>query len=115
MAKWIREISKDAKEKVVESAQQKLIAIGLLMETEIKVSMRSGSGRVYKHGGRTHIASAPNQPPAVDTGRLRASISTNWTGSGMSRGKVDSLAKAEDGVGMPTDTGFHVYVGTNVD
>ncbi len=33
-----------------------------------------GQGRVYQRGGRTHQASAPGQPPAVDTGQLRASV-----------------------------------------
>lgn len=32
-----------------------------------------GSGRVYRRRGVTHVASAPGQPPAVDTGRLRSS------------------------------------------
>jgi hypothetical protein len=33
-----------------------------------------GSGRVYRRRGVVHQASAPGQPPAVDTGLLRASI-----------------------------------------
>lgn len=53
----------------------------------------------------------------VDTGRLRASISQNWTGSGKSHGDVDSKAKAEDGVGQPTEKSdtFTEVVGTNVE
>ena len=53
----------------------------------------------------------------VDTGRLRASISTNWTGSGRSRGEVQSPAKAEDGIGQPggSKKKFIVVVGTNVE
>jgi len=54
----------------------------------------------------------------VDTGRLRASITTNWTGSGMNRGAVESKAKPEDGVGQPRDRGkdtFTAVVGTNVE
>lgn len=53
---------------------------------------------------------------AVDTGRLRASISTNWTGSGKSRGDVEPKAQPEDGTGQPqekSDT-FTAVVGTNV-
>lgn len=53
----------------------------------------------------------------VDTGRLRASISTNWTGSGLSRGKVDAKAGPGDGVGQPgekKDT-FRAVVGSNVE
>lgn len=33
-----------------------------------------GTGRVYRRKGRVHQASAPGQPPAVDTGHLRATI-----------------------------------------
>lgn len=69
----------------------------------------------------------------VDTGRLRASISTNWTGSGMSEGKTGKQAsavtlkgrktgrgkaplrtgKSVKGIGRPSDR-FTVVVGTNV-
>lgn len=34
----------------------------------------AGAGRQYKRRSRTHQASAPGQAPAVDTGRLRQSI-----------------------------------------
>jgi hypothetical protein len=51
----------------------------------------------------------------VKTGRLRSSISTNWSGSGQQRGKVDSKAKADDGIGQPGGPrGLVVVVGTNV-
>ena len=52
-----------------------------------------------------------------DTGRLRASLSTNWTGSGLARGKVDAKAEPEDGIGQPqqrADT-FSAVVGSNVE
>lgn len=52
----------------------------------------------------------------VLTGRLRASISQNWSGSGKSRGDVEPKANAEDGAGQPPtkpDT-FSAVVGTNV-
>jgi HK97 gp10 family phage protein len=32
------------------------------------------TGKSYKRGKKTHIASSPGNPPAVDTGRLRNSI-----------------------------------------
>ena len=54
------------------------------------------------------------QTPHVDTGRLRSSISSNWTGSGMSRGKVTAAAKPDDGVGQPTKKLTGV-VGSNVE
>jgi phage gpG-like protein len=52
------------------------------------------------------------------TGRLRASISYNWTDSGKGFGSVDGKADTADGVGQPTDVpagGFAVVVGTNVE
>jgi hypothetical protein len=56
------------------------------------------------------------QTPHVDNGRLRASISTNWTGSGLPRGKVGGQAKYEDGIGQPggSDDDIKSVVGTNV-
>lgn len=50
--------------------------------------------------------SAPGDPPGVDTGRLRASITTSWTGG---------PANGGDGVSPPSDDGqFTVVVGTAV-
>lgn len=48
-------------------------------ERAFRKGMRSRkSGRRYlKPGGRVHIASAPGEYPAVDTGRLMASIRTD--------------------------------------
>ena len=51
----------------------------------------------------------------VDTGRLRASLSTNWSGSPLAHGGTGSEAKGDDGVGRPTGpSGLVVVVGTNV-
>ena len=50
----------------------------------------------------------------VDTGRLRASISSNWKGSGMAKGKVGGQAKADDGIGQP-EKELTGVVGTNVE
>ncbi len=38
---------------------------------------RSGTGRIHKRGGVTHQASAPGQPPAPDTGSLRANTNAD--------------------------------------
>lgn len=47
-------------------------------ETELKkiLGPQSGTrtGRAYKRGSKTHIASAPGEAPAVDSGRLRQSV-----------------------------------------
>lgn len=59
----------------------------------------------------------------VDTGRLRASLTVNWTGSGMARPPVKqgsedpkNPSQLDDTVGKPEGMpGFHVAVGTNVE
>ena len=51
----------------------------------------------------------------VKTGRLKASLSTNWSGSGRARGKVGGKAGGDDGVGEPGgEKGLIVVVGSNV-
>jgi len=108
--KWYGKEVNDAVAKRLISA----IKVGCyLVEGDAKESMKPGSGKEYKRKGKIHTASAPGQPPAVDTGRLRASISSNWTGSGMAKGKVKSPAEADDGVGQPTKELTGV-VGSNV-
>lgn len=98
-------------DEVTEKAERKLIAIGFMIARDAK------------------------EYCPVDSGRLRASISVNWTGSGMARGATDSyqggkrrkvtndfaaqlegVASADDGVGQPPPTSyrFAVVVGTNV-
>ncbi|QQS25153.1 MAG: HK97 gp10 family phage protein [Actinomycetota bacterium] len=51
-----------------------LTKVAVRIDREAKQSMKGGSGRTYRRGKVTHRASAPGQPPAVDTGRLRSSI-----------------------------------------
>lgn len=106
---------------VVGEAEKRLLAIGFQMEGAIKRSMAKGEGEIYVRKGKSgrdivHQASAPGAPPAVDTGRLRASISTNWSGSGMNKGEVGPKAELEDGVSHPDTLGneFVVRIGTNV-
>jgi len=104
------------KKTITDKANKRLIAIGFEMANDIQMSMKEGSGEEYVRRGVVHHASAPGQPPAVDTGRLRASISVNWSGSGNDRAKVASPAISEDGVGQPSTVPekFTVVVGTNV-
>jgi HK97 gp10 family phage protein len=104
-------------------AQMALIRQGLLIERDIKMSMKKqGGGREYKVSktGRPHHASAAGEVPAVLTGRLRASITTCWSGG--QRPVPDTAptspdAGPEDAVGVPggSDRDFRVVVGTNVD
>lgn len=52
-------------------------AIAFGKEAEIKLSFSGPkSGRPYNRRGRIHIASAPGESPAVDTGFLSNSIQT---------------------------------------
>ncbi len=122
-------------------AERRLVAIGLQLEGDIKRSMVAGTGRIYikSSGGKSlsnydivggkikfkktgnsstiHVASEEGQPPAVDTGRLRASISTNWSESSFgSINRIGAKAKEGDGVGQPSkiEGKFTVVVGTAV-
>jgi HK97 gp10 family phage protein len=96
---------------ITERAKKQLLAVGFQIERDAKLLC-------------TELG-------VVDTGRLRASISTNWTNSGMERGKTATytggskneygkqMEKADsvsDGVGNPSQQGdrFEVVVGTNV-
>lgn len=108
---------KPFKEEIKNKCLRNMAKACLFLEGEIKKSFVLGTGRRYKKGkGIWHTASAPGNPPAVDIGRLRGSISANWTGSGMSRGKVESPAKSGDGVGQPANKAKEIIgvVGTNV-
>jgi HK97 gp10 family phage protein len=117
--------------KFTKQGQQALIRGGLRVEAEAKKSMRAGSftsaigtgkratlrGKSGKRGRRRvlHFPSNPGRPPAPDSGRLRASVSTNWTGNSRSA-RVDAKATMRDGMRQPRAMGrFFVVVGTNVD
>ncbi len=117
--------------KVHNNLKNRLIAIGMAMVRDIKMSMRGygqysrldtwqlvkGSLRQRGRNRKYHYPSPPGSSPAVDTGRLRASISINWVDSGIGRGKVDRPALENDGVGMPESekNKIKVVVGTNVE
>jgi len=71
-----------------------------------------------KHSIMLMLREVKKAPPCpFDTGRLRGSMSVNWTGSGLDRGEVQQPAKTEDGVGQPKkEWGIFVGVmGTNVE
>lgn len=75
---------------------------------------REACSDALKRGG-FKVETLAKQLCAVDTGRLRASISVNWAGSGMDEGKVDSKAQAGDGIKEPGgQKGLVVVTGTNV-
>jgi hypothetical protein len=51
-----------------------LAKVGHVLHGRIVATLSTpGTGRLYRRGGRLHRASAPGQPPAVDTGRYRQS------------------------------------------
>lgn len=92
------------------AGKQALWKVGANLEAKLKRRIsRPGSGKSYMTGRKgnrykTHKASAPGYPPAVDTGRLRASITHNVTGR---PGHV--LPNPGGGFGN-----VKAYVGTNV-
>jgi hypothetical protein len=121
--------SRAISEKTVNKVKKSMLRVAVLMTRDIKQSMQ-GYGRYSKINtgqeekgvrrtktGRRHYPSPPGSPPAVDTGRLRSSISFNWTGSGKGRGDTEAGSGKQDGVGQPPSEGsdtFTVVVGTNV-
>lgn len=53
----------------------------LAIETDAKRRMQGPkSGRIYRRGGKLHVASAPGEAPAIDTGLLIDSIQTTHEG-----------------------------------
>lgn len=64
-------------DRIGEHERGSALAAGLTLEGVIKTLLsQPGTGRVYRRGGRVHQASAPGNPPAVDTGELRNSVGT---------------------------------------
>jgi len=64
-----------AKKEYDRRAQRAIKKGALLFVREVKIELsKTGTGKHYRRGRKVHIASAPGQPPAVDTGQLRASI-----------------------------------------
>lgn len=50
---------------------------GLLIVNQTKRNLsKHGTGIIYQRGNKTHQTSAPGEAPAVDTGRLRASYTS---------------------------------------
>lgn len=59
-----------------------LEALEIQRELRKKLS-QPGTGRMYRKGNVVHVASAPGEPPAVDTGRYRNSITPTFFLGGM--------------------------------
>ena len=83
--------------------------VGAFMEGEVKKTLsQPGTGRIYKRSGGAieHQASAPGEPPAVDTGMLRASVTNQvidvsqsrievWIGTNKKYGKTLELGTSK--------------------
>jgi HK97 gp10 family phage protein len=83
---------------------------------EVEKQIHSITEKALLTGGHLIEGDAKQLCPA-DSGRLRSSISVNWTNSGRPSAVVRSPAKEGDGVSMP-DTKkdeFTVHIGTNVE
>lgn len=96
-------------EKITAEAKKEMAAAlfvsGLKIEDVAKIEIAQGikTGRVYKRGGKPHIASAAGEAPASDTGRLVNSINTGAKSDGMvvevtaGKGVVDYAVHLEYG------------------
>ena len=106
-------VCNDAKVKQIMKSKvlRGLAAVGAHTEGIIKRSFKRGSYLPYARGRKVHWSSAPGTPPAVDTGRLRSSITFQC-----SDGKGDAGSAGEDGVGRPSAQPLKpaVVIGTNV-
>lgn len=69
-------------------AEAAVLGGALLLETAVKEMLsRPGSGRLYRKRSVVHQASAPGEPPAVDTGKYRNSVTHSrpeWDGDTVS-------------------------------
>lgn len=123
-------------ERVQKAKREMLVAAGLVLVRQIKVELSTpGTGRRYKRmrygisqeiGSRrflnsrgryirasarfrSHVASAPGQPPAVDAGALRGSIDIDITRGGVRVGTNAQTAPwLEYGTKGPEYTGGHI-------
>ena len=86
--------------------RQAIAKTALAIEKTAKESMsHKGRGRLYTNRGAglgDHQASAPGDPPATDTGRLRASIKSDLT----------DLVRLAAEVGTNVEYGRHLEYGT---
>ena len=64
-----------------EVAQRLALQTAMAIETKVKVGMAEPkSGIAYERGSGTHVASAPGEMPAIDTGALVNSIQSDKDG-----------------------------------
>ena len=106
---------------VQEASVEALWTGGAHLEGAAKEKLsQAGTGRMYKTGRKgtryaTHQASTPGEPPAVDTGELRASVTHNVTGR-VGKDLPDpggSKTKVKGYVGTNLDHGLYTELGTS--
>ena len=88
---------------ITDSLIKKMEKVGQVVERQAKINASHGSDS--------------SEHPRIQSGRLRASISHNWTSSNKPRGDVESEAKSGDGVSNPGGDNQKIIavVGTNVE
>jgi HK97 gp10 family phage protein len=75
---------------------QAMMAGGEVLQGAIKISFQgSKGGRTYKRGGKSHTASAPGEPPAIDYGFLLGSIKGKLTNTTETSATVEVSADKE--------------------
>lgn len=105
-AELLRKAKKEGMEMLIDSAE--------IIKEHIKKSMpEQGSHKAYTRPWGIHYSSRPGNPPAVDYGRLRDSISINWKEGIYANGEVGPNALFSDGVKKPRTLNT-VVIGTNV-
>jgi HK97 gp10 family phage protein len=98
-----------ADEKVIQGIPE---AIANLKRWQI-IKVQAVKDRLKKQAFKVELLAKQMAP--VKTGRLRASISTNWSGSDMNEGKIGAQAKSGDGIKRPDGPPELVcVVGSNV-
>ncbi len=99
MAKKVKWFGKQVEAEMLGRVGKALHASGAHLERTMKLSMKKGTGKVYVKKSVKHRASAEGEPPAVDLGRLRASIT--WQTSDGRGSTPDAKAQPNDGMGQP--------------
>ena len=84
-------------------AQRNGLEAGIrVVETHVKIELQTpGSGEVYTRGSVSHQASAPGQPPAIDTGTLINSVN------------VDDVTPTEAVLGVGAEYAEYLEFGTS--
>lgn len=96
----IKSYRKEREKEIIDGLMATMPKVGAIVERSAKQN--------------ANYARDSGQHPAVQTGRLKSSISYNWSKSGMERGKVEAPAKTSDGVSQPAED-IAVNIGTNVE